>query len=105
LNRSQTVASSQPLEEKPLLYTASPDGRYAVALGFTGKDIDWEGFKDADFPGTYSANGWQPDDGPPDSEYGKIVNYLVDLTTCQILGTTNATTMEPGNDTTMTNAL
>jgi len=70
-------------------YTASPDGRYAVALGFTGKDIDWEGFKDSDFPGTYSANGWQPDDGTPDSEYGKIVNDLVDLTTRQILGTTN----------------
>jgi hypothetical protein len=69
--------------------TASPDGRYAVALGFTGNDIDWEGLKDPDFPGTYSAKGWQPDDQPPDSGYGKIVNYVVDLTTCQILGTTN----------------
>jgi hypothetical protein len=69
--------------------TASPDGRYAVALGFTRSDIDWERFKDSDFPGTYSANGWQPDDEAPDSEYGKIVNYLVDLTTRRILGTTN----------------
>jgi hypothetical protein len=69
--------------------TASPDGRYAVALGFTGNDIDWEGLKDADFPGTYSAKGWQPDDQPPDSDYGKIVNYIVDLTTGQILGPTN----------------
>jgi hypothetical protein len=68
--------------------TASPDGRYAVALGFT-KDIDWDGFKDPDFPGTYSANGWQPDDQTPDPDYGRIVNYLVDLTTHQILGTTN----------------
>jgi hypothetical protein len=68
--------------------SASPDGRYAVALGFT-KDIDWDGFKDSDFPGTYSTNGWQPDDGTADSEYGKIVNYLVDLTTRRILGTTN----------------
>lgn len=68
--------------------SASPDGRYAVALGFT-KNIDWEGFQDSDFPGTYSANGWQPDDSTPDSEYGNIVNYLVDLTTRQILGITN----------------
>ncbi|MBV8099270.1 MAG: hypothetical protein JOZ31_08940 [Verrucomicrobia bacterium] len=69
--------------------TASPDGRYAVALGFTAKDIDWEGFKDPDFPGTYSANGWQPDDQAPDPDYGRIVNYIVDLTTRQILGITN----------------
>ena len=69
--------------------TASPDGRYAVALGFTGNDIDWEGLKDPDFPGTYSANGWQPDDQPSDSDHGKIVNYIVDLTTRQILGATN----------------
>jgi hypothetical protein len=68
--------------------TASPDGRYAVALGFT-KDVDWEGFKDPDFPGTYSANGWQPDDQAPDPDYGRIVNYIVDLTTRRILGTTN----------------
>ncbi|MBV9874384.1 MAG: hypothetical protein JO025_06615 [Verrucomicrobia bacterium] len=68
--------------------TASPDGRYAVALGFTGNDIDWEGLKDPDFPGTYSAKGWQPDDQPPDSAYGRIVNYIVDLTTSQIVGTT-----------------
>ena len=69
--------------------TASPDGRYAVALGFTGNDIDWEGLKDPDFPGTYSANGWQPDDQSPDSGYGKIVNSIVNLTARQILGTTN----------------
>ena len=69
--------------------TASPDGRYAVALGFTGNDIDWEGLKDPDFPGTYSANGWQRDDQPSDSDHGRIVNYIVDLTTRQILGTTN----------------
>ena len=68
--------------------SASPDGRYAVALGFT-KDIDWDGFKDSDFPGAYSTNGWQPDDEVPDPEYGKIVNYLVELTTRRILGTTN----------------
>jgi hypothetical protein len=69
--------------------TASPDGRYAVALGFTGNNINWEGFADSDFPGTYSTNGYQPDDEAPDSDYGKIVNYIVDLTTRRILGTTN----------------
>jgi len=69
--------------------TASPDGRYAVALGFTGKNINWEGFADSDFPGTYSASGYQPDDEAPDSDYGKIINYIVDLTTRRILGTTN----------------
>jgi hypothetical protein len=69
--------------------TASPDGRYAVALGFTGKNINWEGFTNSDFPRTYSANGYEPDDVAPDADYGKIVNYIVDLTTRRILGTTN----------------
>lgn len=69
--------------------TASPDGRYAVALGFTGNNINWEAFADSDFPGTYSASGYQPDDTAPDSDYGRIVNYAVDLTTRRILGTTN----------------
>jgi hypothetical protein len=69
--------------------TASPDGRYAIALGFTGENINWEGFADSDFPGTYSANGYQPDDEAPDSDYGRIVNYIVDLTTRRILSTTN----------------
>jgi hypothetical protein len=69
--------------------TASPDGRYAVALGFTAQDIDWEGLKDPDLPGIFSAKGWQPADEPPDPDYGRIVNYIVDLTTREILGTTN----------------
>jgi hypothetical protein len=69
--------------------TASPDGRYAVALGYAEGKIDWEELKDPDFPGTYSAEGY--DYGEADaaeSKNGKIVNYVVDLTTRRLLGTT-----------------
>jgi hypothetical protein len=69
--------------------TASPDGRYAIALGFTKGKIDWETLRDPNSPGTYwkedSAYG-ETDDVDP--EYGKTVNYVVDLTTRRILGTT-----------------
>ncbi|HYR22142.1 MAG TPA: hypothetical protein VEP30_04335 [Chthoniobacterales bacterium] len=67
--------------------TASPDGRYAIALGFTKGKIDWDKLADPDFPGTYSTDDSDGTDGV-DSENGKTVNYVVDLTTRRILGTT-----------------
>ncbi|HEX8078062.1 MAG TPA: hypothetical protein VF511_09630, partial [Chthoniobacterales bacterium] len=70
--------------------TASPDGRYAIALGFAGEEApDWEQLSDPDFPGTYSNGDYDFDEeDPKKSETGKMVNYVVDLTTRKILGTT-----------------
>jgi hypothetical protein len=68
--------------------TTSPDEVYAIALGFTKEKIDWEKLADTDFPGTYSAGDYDGDDSPGDSEFGKNVNYVVDLTTRRILGPT-----------------
>jgi hypothetical protein len=64
--------------------TASPDGRYAIALGFTKGKIDWETLKDPNSPGTY----WKEESAHVDPKYGKTVNYVVNLTTRRILGTT-----------------
>lgn len=66
--------------------TASPDGRYAIALGFTRVPIDWEQFADSHNPGTYSTGGYDYEDA---ADYGKTVNYVVNLTTRRILGKTN----------------
>jgi hypothetical protein len=72
--------------------TASPDGRYAVALGFTKENIDWKQLEDLDHPGTYSADDYDCEEidksEPPNPDYGKIRNYVVDLTTRRILGET-----------------
>jgi len=67
--------------------TASPDGRYAIALGFTREKIDWEQLKDQ--AGTYFAEDYIFDEGGTvESEDGKLLNYVVDLTTGHILGET-----------------
>ena len=58
--------------------TASPDGRYGIALGFAGDQVKWDEYLDPDSEdGSYRAEGA---DG--------IRNYLVDLTQQKILGET-----------------
>ena len=59
--------------------TASPDGRYAIALGLAREKIDWEDFRDTDFqtgPKIYTA------------EEDDLLNYVVDLPNQRILGKT-----------------
>jgi hypothetical protein len=60
--------------------TASPDGRFAIALGLARKEIDWEGFVEKD----YQKNG--PTYYAEDEE--DVRNYVVDLTRQKILGET-----------------
>ena len=61
--------------------TASPDGRYAIALGFARKEIDWDDFVekevDTERPTYYAEN-------EEDSR-----NYVVDLVSQRILGETH----------------
>ena len=69
--------------------TASPDGRYAIALGFAREKIDWEQLKDSSNPANYFAEDYISDEADTvDSEYGKLLNYVVDVTTGHILGET-----------------
>jgi hypothetical protein len=66
--------------------TVSPDGRYAIALGLARKSINWEEFRDKEFEESSAA----------DEKTEKIYtareedrqNYVVNLTTGRILGTT-----------------
>jgi hypothetical protein len=55
--------------------SASPDGRYAIALGFARKDIDWKDFLQ------------RMDEGLTEGEEG-LRNYVVDLASQKILGET-----------------
>jgi len=60
--------------------TASPDGRYAIALGLARKEINWDDFVDKDYPEkgpTYYAEN--EDD---------VRNYAVELASQRILGET-----------------
>jgi hypothetical protein len=62
--------------------TASPDGRFAIALGFAREPIDWNaliGQYLTDEPPTYRAEGDQD-----------VRNYVVDLAQKKILGETGA---------------
>ncbi len=59
--------------------TASPDGRFAIALGFAGEGVDWDAVYDKETE-SYYAEG--------DSEH--VCNYVVDLTQKKILGETGA---------------
>ncbi len=62
--------------------SASPDGRFAIALGFARERIDWNALIDHYFsnePETYRAEG---DEG--------VRNYVVDLAQKKILGETGA---------------
>jgi hypothetical protein len=69
--------------------TASPDGRYAIALGFSRGKVDWQQLNDLDFPGTYAAGDYDYDtDDAASSNQGRTVNYVVDVTTRHILGET-----------------
>jgi hypothetical protein len=60
--------------------TASPDGRFVIALGSADEDIDWEAALDSDFPGekVYQVEG------------DKARNYVVDVSQKKILGETGA---------------
>ena len=58
--------------------SASPDGRFAIALGFAGEPIDWDADYDKE-TASYYAEG---DEG--------IRNYVVDLAQKKILGQTGA---------------
>lgn len=61
--------------------SVSPDGRYAIALGFSDADINWDGFIDHEYEVegrlTYFA----------EDEEG-VKNYVIDLATQKILGET-----------------
>ena len=58
--------------------SASPDGRFAIALGFAGEPVDWDADYDKE-TASYYAEG---DEG--------IRNYVVDLAQKKILGQTGA---------------
>ena len=60
--------------------TASPDGRFVIALGSADEDIDWEAALDSDFPDqkVYQVEG------------DKARNYVVDVSQKKILGQTGA---------------
>ncbi len=61
--------------------SASPDGRFAIALGSADGDIDWQAALDSDFPDE-KAYRLDEDDHPR--------NYVVDLSEKKILGETGA---------------
>ena len=60
--------------------TASPDGRFVIALGSADEDIDWEAALDSDFP----------DEKVYQVEGDKARNYVVDVSQRKILGQTGA---------------
>jgi hypothetical protein len=60
--------------------TASPDGRFVIALGSADEDIDWEAALDSDFP----------DEKVYQVEGDKARNYVVDVSQKKILGETGA---------------
>jgi hypothetical protein len=59
--------------------TASPDGRFAIALGFAGEEVDWKTVYDKETESYYTEG---------DSE--NVRNYVVDLAQKKILGETGA---------------
>jgi hypothetical protein len=61
--------------------SVSPDGRYAIALGFARADIDWDVFIDKD----YAVEGQPTYEAEAEED---VKNYVVDLTTQKILGET-----------------
>ena len=58
--------------------SASPDGRFAIALGFTREPVDWDALYDKETESYYTEN----DEG--------IRNYVVNLAQKKILGETGA---------------
>jgi hypothetical protein len=61
--------------------SVSPDGRYAIALGFSRNEIDWDSFIEKE----YAVEGMPTYYAESEED---IRNYLVDLTTQKILGET-----------------
>ena len=60
--------------------TASPDGRFAIALGLARKEIDWESFVEKEYQEhgpTYDADGEED-----------VRDYVIDLASQKILGET-----------------
>jgi hypothetical protein len=62
--------------------TVSPDGRYAIALGFARKEINWDDFVEKD----------RQEDGAKPTYYAEdeegVRNYVIDLAAQKILGET-----------------
>lgn len=58
--------------------SVSPDGRYAIALGFARNDINWDAFEE-------EVDGKRTYEGETEED---VRNYVVDLTTQKILGQT-----------------
>lgn len=61
--------------------SVSPDGRYAIALGFARAEIDWDVFIDKD----YEVEGMPTYEAETEED---VKNYVVDLTSQKILGET-----------------
>ncbi len=61
--------------------TSSPDGRYAIALGFSGEKINWDNFRDKD------GSGGEVFDL---EDVEGLRNFVVDLSTQKILGETGS---------------
>jgi hypothetical protein len=59
--------------------SASPDGRFAIALGFAREKIDWDALYDKELESYYAEGGAED-----------IRNYVVDLAKKKILGQTGA---------------
>jgi hypothetical protein len=59
--------------------SASPDGRFAIALGFAREQIDWDALYDKELESYYAEGGAED-----------IRNYVVDLAQKKILGQTGA---------------
>lgn len=59
--------------------SASPDGRFAIALGFVREKIEWDAVYDKELESYYAEGGAED-----------IRNYVVDLTQKKILGETGA---------------
>jgi hypothetical protein len=59
--------------------SASPDGRFAIALGFAREEIDWDALYDKEVESYYAEGGAED-----------IRNYVVDLAQKKILGQTGA---------------
>ena len=61
--------------------SVSPDGRFAIALGFAGNEINWDNFIEEEYEVEGKHTYWAEDDDD-------VKNYVVDLAAEKILGET-----------------
>jgi hypothetical protein len=61
--------------------SVSPDGRFAIALGFAGNEINWDNFIEEEYDVEGKHTYWAEDDDG-------VKNYVVDLVAQKILGET-----------------